>query len=350
MYHDYSRQKGNDYIVDLLEERYIVKKIQINELKISDIQKYVLSLKESVKHWYYLHNPTLAIYDDQIKLLLDKLYRLNYGAFTPLLMSIFSRDDKYNITEVCNLLKLMEKYIFVIFRISQRRSNTGDSEFYGYARKYFQKALSIENIIGTADPVNDKFSGINWWYASYIDIKQFKIYLAEKFKNQDGYYSWSGLSYFLFEYELSLKQQSRNSEIMIHWQAYNEAKNGHRSIEHVMPQALVEQCWKESFSQFDTKQIKNLCNTIGNLTPLSVSKNSALQNYCFEIKKNGKTDEDMVGYSNGSYAEREISKEPQWTINEIKQRGIKLLKFMADHWEIEELKNPDLQENLLFLP
>lgn len=27
MYHDYSREKGNDYIVDLLDERYIAKRI-----------------------------------------------------------------------------------------------------------------------------------------------------------------------------------------------------------------------------------------------------------------------------------------------------------------------------------
>lgn len=54
MYHDYSRIKGNDYIDDLLNERYIAKRIFVkgisNPLTIIEINKYVLSLKESVKN------------------------------------------------------------------------------------------------------------------------------------------------------------------------------------------------------------------------------------------------------------------------------------------------------------
>lgn len=154
MYYEYSRKKGDDYIVDLLEERYIQKRItdkNTNPLTIREIQNYILSLKNSVEHWYYLFNPNEAKYDDKIKFLLDKLYRLNYGSFAPLLMAIFSRDNKYSIGEVCELLNLMEKYIFLIFKISQRRANTGDSTFYSYAREYYRSEKTIKDIIGYND-------------------------------------------------------------------------------------------------------------------------------------------------------------------------------------------------------
>lgn len=352
MYHDYSREKGNDYIKDLLEERYIAKRITVKNteapLSIKEIKDYVLSLKESVQHWYCLHNPNEATYNDEIKILLDKLYRLNYGAFAPLLMAIFSRDNEYKIEEVCELLKLMERYIFLIFKISQRRANTGDSSFYGNAREYYKNKLSIKDIIGIKDNENNKSSGINLWLESYFDLKSFHNYLSDKFKNRDGYYSWNGLSYFLFEYELHLKNNSKNVTTKINWENYIEAKGDFRSIEHILPQTPKEECWLKELTELSKDGIKNLTNSLGNLVPLSSAKNSKLQNYCFEIKKNGENGE-FTGYQNGSYAEQRINKEPTWGIKQIEERGIELLIFMAKHWEIKELEDFELQKKLLFL-
>ena len=352
MYHDYSREKGNDYIVDLLEERYIAKRITTKKedelLSIKEINDYVLSLKESVEHWYYLHNPDEANYDNKIKFVLDKLYRLNYGAFAPLLMAIFSRDSEYNIDEVCELLKLMEKYIFFIFRISQRRANTGDSAFYGYARQYYKNELTVSNIIGIKNDENNTYSGINWWFASYFDLKLFHNYLSDKFKNRDGYYSWNGLSYFLFEYELNLKNQSRNSTPKINWKDYSESKVDYRSIEHVLPQTPSEECWQKEIVGLSEFETKKLTNSLGNLVPLSSAKNSKLQNHCFEIKKNGK-DGTFTGYKNGSYSEQQINEKINWGIDEIRERGLELLNFMANHWDIQELKDKEIQREFLFL-
>lgn len=349
MYHDYSREKGNDYIVDLLEERYIAKRIIAKNtdkpLTIKEIKDYVLSLKESVEHWYYLYNPDEATYDDKIKILLDKLYRLNYGAFAPLLMAIFSRDSKYKVEEVCALLKLMEKYIFLIFKISQRRANTGDSSFYGYARQYYKEGLSIDDIIGINE--NDKYSGINWWLASYFDLKLFYNYLFDKFKNRDGYYSWNGLSYFLFEYELNLRYKSKNTTPKINWKDYTESKADYKSIEHVFPQTPSEECWQKEIVELSDSEIKNLSNSIGNLVPLSSAKNSKLQNYCFKIKKDGK-EKEFTGYKNGSYAEQEINEKEKWGIQEVRERSLVLLKFMADHWDIKELQDENKQIEFLF--
>jgi uncharacterized protein with ParB-like and HNH nuclease domain len=353
MYYDYSREKGNDYIVDLLEERYIAKRISTKNmeesLSIKEIKEYVLSLKESVEHWYYLYNPSEATYDDKIKILLDKLYRLNYGAFAPLLMAIFSRDSDYNIEDVCKLLKLMERYIFLIFKISQRRANTGDSSFYGYARQYYKKELSIADMIGTEYKENDKYwYGITGWLTKYFKLKSFHEYLSDKFENRDGYFSGNGLSYFLFEYELYLKTETKNATPKINWKDYTESKADQRSIEHILPQTPDEECWQKEIIGLSESKIKKLTNSLGNLVPLSSAKNSKLQNYCFEIKKNGKAGV-FTGYQNGSYAEQKINKNFNWGKDEIKERGMELLEFMANHWDIEDLKNEDNRLKYLFL-
>jgi hypothetical protein len=277
------------------------------------------------------------------------LYRLNYGAFAPLLMAIFSRDE-YDDREVCNLLSLMERYICLIFRVSQRRANTGDSEFYSFARKYYKKEISILDIIGIRDLENNEYSGINWWVKKYIDLKSFKVYLDDKFKNRDGYYSWNGLAYFLYEYELYLKNNSKNKTNKINWDSYSESKADYKSIEHILPQTITEECWNHEFDSYSEQELKFICNSLGNLLPLSVPKNSKLQNYCFDVKKGGK-DGEFTGYKNGSYSEQQVNEKNNWRMEEIHERGLVLLEFLVEHWNIKDyLIEQEVNEEFLFLP
>jgi len=331
-------------------EKYTVKNVRDQQLSIVDIKNYTLSLQSGVIHWYYLHNPEMAPYSEDIKIWLDKLYRLNHGAFAPLLMAIFSKNEDYNDEQVGKLLELMERYIFLIFRVSQRRSNTGDSEFFTAAKNYYlsdKPAEVLNDIIGIGDLDIDKCGGIHWWLEKYTDLKQFKLYLDDKFKYREGYYSWNGLNYFLFEYELYLREKNKAEEIKIDWQAYASSKGDHITIEHVLPQKADAKCWKDAFSKLSEDELKRATHTLGNLTPLARAKNSKFQNYCFDVKKGG--EEGFVGFKNGSYAEQEINEKKQWTISEVNERGLKLLEFMADRWNIDELQNnPTLQQELLF--
>ena len=72
--------------------------------------------------------------------------------------------------------------------------------------------------------------------------------------------------------------------------------------------------------------------------PLSSSINSSLQNDCFGDKKTTKEDEKGIvirnGYSNGSYSEQEVASCDDWTSKEIKDRGLRLLKFLEKRWDI----------------
>ena len=60
-------------------------------------------------------------------------------------------------------------------------------------------------------------------------------------------------------------------------------------------------------------------------------KNSSLQDKSFAIKKR----EGNTGYYNGSYSEIEVAQYTQWTADEILERGLLMIDFMCERWDIE---------------
>ena len=327
MYFSYNREVSNAYMVDLLDKIFTSKEVN-KTLNVEYIKQYINSLKDSIEKWYILHNVSEYNEDKEIKILLEKLYRLNYGAFKPILMAVLLR------LEICkadfvNLLKIIERYIFLIFYISRRRSNTGDSSFYADASEYYKNKKSIVDII----------KNIEEWLSSYIKPNHFYDYIQDKFNEGGGYYYWNGLKYFMYEYELYLRRKSKNSELKISWNSFTNIKNNYCTIEHILPQAPDGE-WKKVIKGLRGNKIKKVIGTIGNLVPLANAKNSKLSNYSFSVKKSGK-DGEFVGYYNGSYAENEIAKENVWGLNEIKARSERLIKFLFDNWEIEIYLNKD---------
>jgi hypothetical protein len=92
--------------------------------------------------------------------------------------------------------------------------------------------------------------------------------------------------------------------------------------------------------------------SLGNLLLLSLSINSALQNIGFADKKKVKLDAaghtTRNGYSDGSHSEIEVSRLDLWGPTEIKERGLKLIKFMEQRWDLH-IKDDQEREKLLFL-
>ena len=70
--------------------------------------------------------------------------------------------------------------------------------------------------------------------------------------------------------------------------------------------------------------------------------NIKLQNDDFPDKKNTKKDDAgkvvRNGYTNGSYSELEVAylgKDDEWTPEKIKDRGLTLLEFMENRWQLD---------------
>ena len=80
----------------------------------------------------------------------------------------------------------------------------------------------------------------NGWYLA----GDFYILLEKQFKRGTGYYGWSGLRYFLYEYELYL--YSSSSQKKVDWSSLLKTPKDKVSIEHIYPQSDPNH-WKRSF-------------------------------------------------------------------------------------------------------
>jgi len=151
MYFNYSRETANEYINFLLGKHFTVKNLLQDKISMGDIQEYITSMQNSVKIWYHIHNANNSEYENEIKKWLIKLMNLNFGAFAPLIMAILYRIDSLKQDEVVDILKTMERYIFLIFIISRRPSNVGNSKFYGFAKKFYLN-FSIPHPLAVGSP------------------------------------------------------------------------------------------------------------------------------------------------------------------------------------------------------
>lgn len=328
MYFKYSRQKGDDYIDFLLDEKFSAKNVtrpatEKERLTVEEINNYVTSLQLSIRPWFYIHNPYFPIpeyTDERNKLLLDRLNRLSFRAFRPLLLAAYV--TKQPTEEINKLLVAAERYNFALFTLSQRRANTGDTEFFSNARDLLTKNITLTSVISVIDE----------WVEKYYDSKRFLAQIAEKYEFKlDGFYKWDGLRYFMFEYEQWLRSRGKQYSEKLAWKNLTTSKKDSVTVEHILPQTLTNQYWTARYSQFNEEQLEFLTHSLGNLVPLSRAKNASLQNDGFDLKRNNGNG---VGYYNGSAAENEVSLHNEWLANSILDRGLELLRFLEERWNI----------------
>ena len=367
-YWGYSRQKGNDFAEFLLKKQFVRKKVyetlksfdlitesDFNEpddddtnnsginpdnLTLSVINDYVKSLESCACYWVDSFFPkTASRYKckQDIVELLDKFNRINAGAhFRPLITVALKKYEENCISRqiLVNLLKIIERFVFIVFALNHFRRNSYDAKFYNYAKDLYHgyNNVTVEKIIEDMNNIleHDCLSPDGTIKACFME------YIQKEFENSDGYYAWDKIRYFLYEYEMSLTEDKiRNPritpEILL--------KDKDKTIEHVYPQTDTDDYWVKRFGNLYEHQKHCYKNAIGNLLLLSQPINSALQNDSFDEKKKPKLSEDgkttlRTGYNEGSYSEQEVAKEPEWNSQTIINRSKKLIEFMEKHWDI----------------
>ncbi len=392
MYFQYTREKGDDYIRFLLEEKFTPHNIYAKtEVKLSSIQEieeiredeeieqeeisvndeveaiflrsklspkeiedYVNSLKSAAVHWYNTHNPlNNSDLTNQESLWIDRLNRIGIIYFRPLVTASFLSKE-ISMEQRVKLFKEIERFIFISFRLSRAISSYRNSEFYKASRRLRNNELSVEDII---KKLHDNMS--HWLFYTpensskvFFDSGYFQKFIEKKFKSESGggFYYWNELRYFLYEYEME-KVRQRGSQ-KIDWKLFVKGEKDKVSIEHIYPQTPDNKCWKESFKEYKKANKKFFQGTLGNLLPLSQSINSSLQNDCFANKKKPKYNERKEkvrqGYSDGSHSEIEVSICEEWNSDSILERGLKLLAFMEKRWNLK-FENDEVKTKVLFL-
>jgi uncharacterized protein with ParB-like and HNH nuclease domain len=383
MYFKYSRKTGRDYIRFLLDEQFtpqnVHKKIerevvlevaeeQRSEIDVEDfddvdsdgfeeakiissakllpteIRNFVNSLKESAVHWFNSFYPHLAEgMSENERLWVDRLNRVGMVYFRPLIMSILKNEP--NELDRIQIFQKIERFTFILFRTTSARANYRSSEFYNAARALDRKEITLDEISEKLD------SGMSYIFNDDGTFRKDEFYniLHKKFGNGSGYYGWSGLRYFLYEYELSLLSKSRQKKI--DWSDLLKTEKDKISIEHIYPQTETDE-WAKAFTEVNAENRYYYTATLGNLLLLSASINSSLQNDSFVDKKNIKYNESKEkirnGYSDGSHSEIEVSQQEIWGPEQIRDRGIKLLSFMEKRWSFK-FKDNKQKRSMLFL-
>ena len=317
--------KDNQTKFEILDKEFTIEKMVDNPKKmIYKINEYVNSLAVTSLHWRFINYPRednafIEIENQsirqEVKEIFDKLNRLSNSTIRPVLLSFFGL-MKSNSSELLDLAKLAEKFSFRLFSMNRRRSDTGKNDL-------FRKCNSFYNDYKNLDTLRLAKWYLSWYIDNYGDIDRFRIEIQELFDSskKDGYYSWSGLVYFLYEYEEALR---KNEDIKID---YTFASKKTKSVEHILPKNYKNH-WNEEVKGLSKKEIKRITHSLGNLVLISSDKNSSLKDTDFKNKKSQ--------YFNGSYSEIEIARNNRnWSKNKIYNREKILLNFLENHWELK---------------
>lgn len=311
----------------LLESKFTAKNINTKDnngkekLSLGDVKQYAESLKESVETWYQILNPLDSSFSEDEKKWLEKICRQGIEPAAPLIMVFFQQEKNHS--KRIQLLRVIERFIFFVYLVRHQHYMDVDSfMFLELSSKLSKKEVTSDKVIEEIKNRLDKTK----------KDKQLLNVIKDSFR-KGGFYKWRGIKYFLYEYDLHLKSQSKTSRDKIVWENFISDHQDYHTVEHIYPQRPRKDCWTSMYSIYSSKEKSTLRHSLGNLVPLSRAKNSSFQNNCFTDKLG--TEDNKVGFKYGSYSENEIACKTEWSAKDILERGIKLLSFMEDRWDID---------------
>ncbi|MDZ7841504.1 MAG: DUF1524 domain-containing protein [Gammaproteobacteria bacterium] len=291
-----------------MEEAEANEPVMVAELRPNEIRDYVKSLKASSVHWFRTFYPDLpGDLTREESEWIQRLNRLGMAYFRPLLMAILKKCDDPG--QRVDIFKEIERFVFVVFRLTQTRSNYRSSEFSNAVRGIDRGDMDLAEL---KERLRKRMS-FTFTDEDHFANEDLYLLLQKKFENGEGYYGWPGLRYFLYEYELSLLSGSRQKKV--DWADLLKTPTDKISIEHIYPQSETA-AWRPAFNGIRERDREAYRNSLGNLLLLSCAINSSLQNDSFAEKKKPKLNRDGTklrnGYSDGSHSEIEVSYYEDW--------------------------------------
>ncbi|HNI98815.1 MAG TPA: hypothetical protein PL169_22310, partial [Leptospiraceae bacterium] len=345
--------------VNYLEGKTIkeFRNVKINQ---DELEYYVKDLEESIENWFNMQNPVNGVPDHQddlynksITYYLYKLNQFNSSLFNPMILSLLNLQKKGELKEdeIVNALKEIERYNFMLFSISDLKSDTGSS-------KFFKSANLLYNSYNRRTEISDLYTVSN-----FIDEIQKEIFKSLNFYHlhaqmmnlagntkSEGFFHWKGSKYLLLEYE---EKESKKSGIK-----KNQYESGQYKLYKIFPYfkkhtyefnqnpEKLSEAWDASFKKYDESEKLKLASSLGNIVILPEGEKinpemsyDAIRNV-FK-KSRMKTVRDIA------------SKYEKWNANAILKRGLELLNFIETNWIPQEYHkkidfNPELKQRILY--
>jgi hypothetical protein len=243
----------------------------------------------------------------------EKLLRIGIVApFLPVLVAARIR-AAHNPATYISFVDAFERYAFRVYRGVERRSNVGHSWLRSIGWRLWHNQLTIDQALA------EVWSAV----AHYSPQDE----LEEKLNKVRDWYWWSGLRYFLYEYEEHL---SDRNEIKLRWAQVEERDLG-KCVEHVLPQTPSDPYWTARFTE---EEISQLTHDLGNLCLSTVSANPAYSNKPFPEKR-GNPGQTSACYAKAFLAqERELATQTDWTPDTIRDRHRALVAWALKRWSL----------------
>lgn len=317
-------EKPSQYSDHLLKRHFTAPNIRSSKIDGNTIRVYLESLSAAAEPWYRLQvPPTVSGADPEISQWISRLQRLGWGNGEPLALAALMSVS--NPAEQAKVMAEIERFVFLVNRLSSRRSDTQQTTFYRLAKDLYASTRSPDRVSRKLREITD---GNHGYYRPDGLLEHAKIL----FRDAEGFYSWNELRYVLYEYERWKQTQANGPQRLSAHDAFD--KRLESSVEHILPQTPRDACWTAQFS--DKKERKKATHSIGNLVLINRRKNAQLKNGCFDYKCHAtKADGTKIGYENGTYSEMELISYGHWDKHTILDRGKRILQFMRNHWEME---------------
>jgi|AntRauTorcE11897_2_1112592.scaffolds.fasta_scaffold02038_4 hypothetical protein len=217
--------------------------------------------------------------------------------------------------------------------MNRRRSDVGLSTFSNAAHGLY-KSLKSNRSGKLRESKKETLSSLKSNISEYGNWQKFNDEIEELFRSEkkDGYYSWKGLLYMLYEYE-EMKRGREEAEKL----NYDKITKKN-SIEHIYPQNPKDEYWLNRFGDLTDKENDKKLHSIGNLMLLTRGKNSKIKNYSYK-KKVGE-------YKISNYSANEVAKNypKEWTPRKIKNRENDLISFIKKRWAFDQINKTSLDE------
>ena len=331
VYQRLNKKKGDAFIEDILENEFAIDRgtfyeyCQQSEYEkaFSFLSDYIDSLDKYSLFWAAVNMSDLISFDidPNEHQWIKRLSRLPSNLYMKATVMVVLASQGIKTTDKQAFYERLERFVFINKLLAQDKNDlsflvTSAKDLMNEKEKYQERIEALNNALCKhVLALNDE--------SVARAIRHFKAHIDDR---ENYYYSWNGLSYFLYEYNDSLDIPNAAK---IEWYKLSST-----SIEHVLPQTPESTYWKTAFSSYlGTDEEKKIVNSLGNLLLLSSgSENSSLKNFSYPVKREMDVDSRKFAYCDGSRSAREVAEEKCWTAKQIYKRSIKLLDFLFDHW------------------
>lgn len=314
MFYDHRNRKDDDFKKfenDIFNIKYKITDISKNNfLKKKQIFELLETLSSSVKYWYFIHNPETKEKCFEFSLLIrriaSKIERNKYGDFMkPLILAAFQRRISEN--DMIDLLLKVERHNFCVYLLFGKQTDTNRPTFWRLANRYFRSDASYREILNTIE-------GKTKEHMSYENIFN---HIHRNRQSNYRFYDWNGCKYFFWEWEEHLQKEKEGERLIVE---YTKA-----DLDCIFPRWRKDQM-DSSFTNVrrsrDYDNTEKLTYSLGNITLTKLSLTGDYSKIRTKL------------YS-GGYDNQKIARDyEEWTDQSILNRGLDLLNFLEEHWDI----------------